>query len=248
MTGTGYQRLPERHRDRDRARCEPRCGGSADQLLHAEPGGGAGQCPTRRHRRQHPVQLGADRTAQADERRVPRHGQLRVPVRAPDLVAAVAARGLVLRAQHGRHGSLGQGQLGLRAAVRPRQEMGLGRQRPGRRLHRRLGSRRRRPHPERPEVQLWRLPAGRDDRGGIRGHVQVLSRDRSDREGRERQPDGSGLHAADGRHPAVDHRDLPDDGHHGDGLHQQRPADRPVPRAGQRSRLRLRTTWAGRTA
>ncbi len=91
MTRHGHHRLPERHRDRDRARREPHRGGPADQLLHAEPDGRAGQRHARGHRGQHPVQLAADRTAPADERRVPHPGQLRVPVRAQDLDAAVAA-------------------------------------------------------------------------------------------------------------------------------------------------------------
>ena len=59
------------------------------------------------------VQLDADRVAPADERRVPHPGQLRVPVRSEDVESAVAARGLLHRAQHGRPGPRVQGQLGV---------------------------------------------------------------------------------------------------------------------------------------
>ena len=77
------------------------------------------------------------------------------------------------------------------------------------------------------------------------GHVQVLSRDRSDREGRERRPmDRIYMLPQDVIQQSIIalYTDVGDDG---DRLRRRRRADRPVPGAGQRSGLRAVQRGAG---
>ena len=207
----GHERPVERSRPRHRSRREPAARGSAGQLLHGQPGDGAGSCLPRSERREPQVQRAAGGSHQAPEPRASGPGQLRLCVRPEDVAAAVAARGLVLHRQRRGLGPHVQGHVHLSTAVRPGQGVRHRRRPVLNGLDRRVGTGW--PHAVAvgPKFNYGGFRLVGMDGEGTAGHVQVLPP-----HGRQRHR--AHLHVARGRDHELDPRDLQHVGDDGDGL------------------------------